>query len=265
MQLVLSLFSNIGMLDMGFTQNGFCVVSAGDTILGSHHDIRNFNVPSNKFNGVIGGSPCQDFSKARRTPPTGEGNELLNEFKRVVLQASPDWFLLENVPECPDIEIEGYKVQRFNLNAKHCGSSQNRNRKFQFGSKQGLVLQIIRDAALTNVTRCVTASEFNKIDRRKFSDFCLLQGLPVDFDLPSFNLSGKYRAVGNGVNILVAYKVAKSIREATQGDTARRITDYQFCVCGCGEEVKGKQISKTSACRKRIQIKRERAAVNAPS
>ena len=264
MQLVLSLFSNIGMLDIGFTRNGFCVVSAGDTILGKHHDIKGFNVPFGKFDGIIGGSPCQDFSKARRTPPTGEGKELLNQFKRIVLHASPEWFLLENVPECPDIDIEGYQIQRFNLNAKHCGSTQNRNRKFQFGSKKGLVLQIKRDTALTNVTRCVTASEGNKTDRRKFSDFCLLQGLPVDFDLPNFNLSGKYRSVGNGVNILVADKVAKSIREATETDTARRITYYQFCICGCGEEVTGKQLSKTPACRKRLQIKRERAAVNTP-
>ena len=38
MQLVLSLCSGIGLLDRAFKEAGFCVVSAGDIILGSHHD-----------------------------------------------------------------------------------------------------------------------------------------------------------------------------------------------------------------------------------
>jgi DNA (cytosine-5)-methyltransferase 1 len=108
MELVLSLFSGAGLLDRGFEQSGFCVVSAGDILWG--RDVRGFSPARHKFAGIIGGSPCQDFSKARRCPPTGEGLELVGQFARCVAEAQPDWFLLENVPAVPDIIVDGYKV-----------------------------------------------------------------------------------------------------------------------------------------------------------
>ena len=104
MELILSIFSGIDLLGKGFEQNGFCVVSAMDIIFG--HDIREKRFPTGRFDGVIGGSPCQDFSKARRTPPTGNGLEMLGEFVRVVNETQPKWFLLENVPQVPNIAIE---------------------------------------------------------------------------------------------------------------------------------------------------------------
>lgn len=109
--LILSLFPGIDLLGRGFEEYGFCVVQSGDIILGK--DIRHFRGLKNKFDGIVGGSPCQDFSLARRSPPTGYGLEMLNEFKRVVLECSPEWFLLENVPNVPKISIEGYQMQRF--------------------------------------------------------------------------------------------------------------------------------------------------------
>ena len=39
MKLILSLFSGIGLLDKAFKDEGYCVVSAGDIILGAHHNI----------------------------------------------------------------------------------------------------------------------------------------------------------------------------------------------------------------------------------
>jgi len=68
MQLVLSLFSGIGLLDRAFKEKGFFVVSAGDLILGQ--DIRDFHAVAGKFDGVIGGSPCQDFSTLNRNHRT---------------------------------------------------------------------------------------------------------------------------------------------------------------------------------------------------
>jgi DNA (cytosine-5)-methyltransferase 1 len=61
MQLVLSLFPGIGLLDMAFELEGFCVVRGPDVLWGG--DIRRFHPPSGKFDGVIGGPPCQAFSK----------------------------------------------------------------------------------------------------------------------------------------------------------------------------------------------------------
>ena len=252
------------MLDIPFSEIGFCVVSAGDTINGSHFDIRNFHAPPNKFDGVIGGSPCQDFSKARRTPPTGNGLAMIAEFCRVVSEASPEWFLHENVEGCPDISVEGYNVQRFMLNAKNCGSSQNRNRKFQFGSTKGYLLQINREPSPIVISRCVTASEGKSVERRTWEDFCTLQGLPPNFDLPEFHTAAAYRAVGNGVNLFAGRKVAAAIRDATEGKTPSCITAFNFCLCGCGEILRGKQLMKTDACRKRMQKRRECARLNEP-
>lgn len=259
MQLILSTFSNIGMLDIGFKEAGFCVVSAGDLILGKHHDIKNFHAPSGKFNGVIGGSPCQNFSKLNRNPDPQKGIELMNEFKRIVIESACDWWLLENVPESPDLEINGYHIQRFMLNAKHCNSNQNRNRKFQFGSKTGLFLSIKRDPSPLNVQSCVTASEGKNTERRTWTEFCKLQGFDNAIDLNDFTQTARYKLVGNGVHLNVSRKVANAIREATEGNTPRTITDFKLCVCGCGEILKGKQKHYNSACRKRMQMKRERA------
>src|SRR5438093_2433922 len=131
--LVLSLFPGAGLLDRGFEQAGFCVVRGPDTLLGGR--IEDFHAPASHFFGVIGGPPCQDFSRARRRPPTGHGERMLAEFTRLVTEAQPDWWLLENVPSVPDVHIAGYVTQRFNLFASEFGHAQKRNRSFQFGSR----------------------------------------------------------------------------------------------------------------------------------
>lgn len=118
--LVLSLFPGIGLLDRGFEDAGFCVVRGPDLVFGG--DIRRFHVPAGRFDGVIGGPPCQDFSKARRSQQTGEGADMLRQFVRVVTEAKPQWWLAENVPGVPDIRIDGYSWQRLDLNASRVWS-----------------------------------------------------------------------------------------------------------------------------------------------
>lgn len=191
-QLVLSVFSGLDLLGRGFKETGFCVVSAGDIILGQ--DIRHFKSMAGKFDGVVGGSPCQDYSKARRTPPTGYGLEMLNEFKRIVVETYPNWFLLENVPSVPTIEIEGYTIQRFDLNANETGTQQNRLRHFQYGTRDGHLITVKRERPAVAGARTVTASEGGQTDRRTIEDVCMLQGLDRDFYLllDQFHKSGKF-------------------------------------------------------------------------
>lgn len=243
-RLVLSLFPGAGLLDRGFEQAGYCVVRGPDVVFGQC--IETFSAPCGHFEGVIGGPPCQDFSQARRRPPTGHGERMLAEFRRVVTEAQPDWWLMENVPTVPDVHISGYRVQRFNLFASEFGLGQRRNRSFQFGSRDGLPLTILRR----------TQSQFKKLAKaamagdthRNFATLCELQGLPRGFDLPGRSRSAKIRAVGNGVPVPMAAAVAQSIRDrwVTQGH-------YRLCICGCGRPVTGKQVSATAACRKRIE------------
>lgn len=258
--LVLSLFSGIDLLGRGFKENGFCVVSAGDIILG--HDIRQFRALRGKFDGVIGGSPCQDFSRARRTPPTGYGLQMIQEFKRVVKEAEPKFFLLENVPGVPEIQIEGYQVQRFFLNANEAGSVQNRNRYFQFGTKDGLLIDVQRQPKPKKSEPCVTATEGTKTDRRTWQDFCRLQGIDETIDFPDLTKAAAYKVVGNAVNLHVSRKIAAAIKKGYETPNAPKISNTRTCACGCGRMLTGWKKTSTDACRKRISLKRDSAQAN---
>src|SRR5437660_11815578 len=84
--LVLSLFPGIGLLDMAFELEGFCVVRGPDLLWGG--DIRRFHPPAGKFDGVIGGPPCQPFTRLRHLI-AAKGQQprhpnLIPEFERVV-------------------------------------------------------------------------------------------------------------------------------------------------------------------------------------
>lgn len=251
-RLVLSLFPGVGLLDRGFEAAGFCVVRGPDLLLGQR--IENFHAPASHFSGVIGGPPCQDFSRARRRPPTGVGKKMILEFARVVTEAGPDWWLMENVPGVPDVHIPGYSVQRFNLYAVEFGSTQMRNRAFQFGSRSGEQLCIGRGTQSHPGRRAKTVCA--KDGRMNFTRLKKLQGLPADFDLPGLSRTAKIRAVGNGVPLCMAAAVATAIRD--RGVTARwlRVCGLNLCACRCGRLIDGRQVTATPACRKRIERSR---------
>lgn len=244
--LVLSLFPGIGLLDRGFEDLGFCVVRGPDLIFGG--DIRQFNVPEGRFDGVIGGPPCQDFSKARRVEPTGQGVEMLDHFCRVVSQAKPSWWLAENVPGVPDIKIDGYSWQRLDLNASDFGMKQRRLRHVQFGANDGS--QLIID-------RIKTAGQFSTVlanDDRSIREIAVLQGLPDNFDIPAFTRASLARAVGNGVPYGMASAIARAVKHRQTGVT--------LCACSCGRRVTGKQKYFDGACRKRAFDRRVTDQVN---
>jgi DNA (cytosine-5)-methyltransferase 1 len=243
--LVLSLFPGAGLLDRGFEQAGFIVVRGPDTLLGQR--IEDFHFLPRTVTGIIGGPPCQDFSRARRHPPTGHGLKMLREYARVVTEAQPLWWLMENVPQVPDVHIPGYVTQRFNLFAFEFGCAQKRNRSFQFGSRDGVPL-VIERGIQSHFGRKLAPAVLAKDHRKNFADVCELQGLPRNFDLPGLSRSAKYRAVGNGVPVPMARAVAVAIRD-------RRPITERLCICGCGRILRGvrRQRSATPACRKRIE------------
>lgn len=258
--MVLSIFPGIDLLGMAFEEEGFCVVRGPDPLWGG--DIRRFHPPAGHFSGVIGGSPCQDFSAARRDEPTGEGIELLQEFIRVVEEADADWFLLENVPRVPSVTASGFRMQRIDFNALEAGSKQDRLRHFQFGSRSGLVITAPRSVTQLGhqASHTCIASEASRGGRRRtWPEFCALQGLPEGFDLPPFRVDARYRAVGNGVPLPMGRAMARAIRGADAWWTKR------LCACGCGRPVTGKAVLATVACRKRTQRKRDRAGASRDS
>lgn len=148
--LVLSTFSGVGMLDAAFRSEGYCVVSAGDVCWGSLYDITDFHPPAGVFSGVIGGPPCQSFSSlahlVRANGYEPRFGNLIPEFERVVAEAQPDWFLMENVPAAPAPYVGGYQVHELMLNNRWLGYEQNRLRRFCFGTRDGRPLVV--DVAL---------------------------------------------------------------------------------------------------------------------
>jgi DNA (cytosine-5)-methyltransferase 1 len=245
-QLVLSLFPGIDLLGRGFESHGFSVVRGPDLIFGG--DIKSFSAPAGRFDGVIAGSPCPDFSRARRGPPTGQGMDMLREFRRIVLETLPVWWLLENVPACPDVLIDGWSHQRIDIDAKDLGAEQRRLRHFQFGHRLGCLLCLARPSLARSIP-VPTLLASTGGTRRDFGAFCRLQGLPADFDLPAFTLSAKYRAVGNGVHLEVARFIAGAVLSPVRADSIR------LCACGCARPVSGKAKSAGPSCRKRLERK----------
>ena len=142
-QLVLSLFPGIDLLGRAFAAEGFSVVRGPDLIFGG--DVREFAGVPDRFDGVIGGPPCQGFSSANRYrtnsdhPSVKNSIEMLNQFCRVVIECQPVWWALENVPAVPNVSVDGYSVQRVAISDQECGGPQIRMRHVQFGHRDGWV------------------------------------------------------------------------------------------------------------------------------
>lgn len=147
--LVLSLFPGADLLGMAFEQCGFCVVRGPEILLGA--DIRNWQAIAGKFDGVIGGPPCQSFSQASRINGTSAVN-LIPEFERIVKEANPTWWLMENVPAAP--AARGAKWNAV-LDALNYGSNSMRKRRFS----SNLVLMPLPEPRQEHFFNTITASE----------------------------------------------------------------------------------------------------------
>ena len=91
---------------------------------------------------LIGGSPCQDLSiaKANRKGLKGERSGLFYEYLRILKQAKPKYFVLENVNSMPkeakaEITKELWCIEPVMINAALV-SAQNRKRLFWVGKLQ---------------------------------------------------------------------------------------------------------------------------------
>lgn len=248
MNLVLSLFPGIGLLDRAFEESGFCVVRGPDKLWGG--DIKQFHPPEGRFDGIIGGPPCQCFSRLSHMVKFNHEREpdkyhlaenLIPEFERCVEEAHPVWFLMENVPAAPDPHVSGFHVVSFMVNNRYFGETQNRERKFSFGhQKYAIDLRQHIDYALFESLEfeyAVTASGSgggasvpirlnsggkpksmpkSRNGNRSIEDYLRLQGLPEDFfgDKSPFTLAGKRLMIGNGVPLATGRALAKAVDAA---------------------------------------------------
>ena len=244
MTLVLSLFPGIGLLDKAFEAEGFVVVRGPDVLWGG--DIREFRPPAGKFDGVIGGPPCQAFSRLahmmRQNGYEPKFGNLIPEFERVVREAEPTWFLMENVPDVPIPDVAWYSPHSFILNNRQCfdddgePAKQNRARRITFGWR-GSYRQLNVDVATFEnpefeyaATGGSNAREipvkiggsgkpkrsrmpFNTKMAKAFREVCRKQGLPEDFELEPFTVEAKCKAVGNGVPLPMGRALARAVKE----------------------------------------------------
>lgn len=174
---VVSIFSGIDVLSLGFEKNNFNVVAAVEieknaceTLKANkekyhpHMEIINdsvFNISDEKIqsyqgiDGLIGGAPCQPFSRAKGT--FDEKDEKIScffEYLRWVKLINPKWFVMENVKALTDKDKKyildefidratslGYKVQYKVLNSHDYGNCQKRERIIIIGVKYNLNIE----------------------------------------------------------------------------------------------------------------------------
>lgn len=250
-QLILSLFPGIGLLDRAFEAEGFCVVRGPDLLWGG--DIRSFHPPAGKFDGVIGGPPCQAFSRLRFIVSANgyrKAENLIPEFERVVSEAQPDWFLMENVPDAPMPSVCHYGTTARLVRDVWCGGETNRLRRFSFGERGGVNAAFHIDtlalhkpdpepAAMASGGMRDRPVAIGGSGKRKdrgararrgfrqpqdFANHLRLQGLPPDFlaNAP-FKLAGKIKMIGNGVPLPMGRAVAKAVKRAIGADALEAV------------------------------------------
>ena len=95
---------------------------------------------------VIGGPPCQGFSRLGKQDENDEKNFLWKQYAEVVNRATPKYFVMENVPEFEKSQQKGvfleelkhgdlseYEAKIFQVNAADYGAPQSRKRMIILG------------------------------------------------------------------------------------------------------------------------------------
>lgn len=246
MELILSLYPGIDVLGRAFAAAGYAVVLGPDLILDTR--IESFHVPAGRFDGVIGGPPCQNYSDANRRRDTLEGDRLLREFLRVVVEAQPRWFLIENVRNVPTVQLPGWSVQRLDITDAACGGRQRRLRHIQFGHRAGWIIRPARTIGARPVTPAVLTNNDNPHDRfcRRLSRQGFDAPSAPQLSLRSFTSSARARAIGNAVPWRVSLALAIAVSQSGPVTPAD-------CLCGCGRPITPLAKAATAACRKRLQ------------
>ncbi len=246
MELVLSLFPGLDLLGHAFTEQGFSVVRGPDPLYNSR--IEDFHIPRSSVTGIIAGPPCQDFSKARRCKPSGHGLRMLAELLRVVDEARPEWVLIENVPQIPDVMHPDYSHQRLDIADCECGGTQLRRRHIQFLSTCGHIIRPERERRRHRHAAILTAA--TAASSHTYAEICRRQGFAGPVTLPGWSREAKVRAVGNGVPLCIGRALAIAVSQ-------RSGPDRHDCVCGCGRRITPPALQAGPACRKRMERRRK--------
>jgi DNA (cytosine-5)-methyltransferase 1 len=228
--LVLSLFPGVGLFDLAFEREGFCVVRGPDPLWGG--DVRVFHPTRERFDGVIGGPPCQIFSGLANLQ-RGKGQEpsfgdLIPEFERCVHESAPAWFVMENVRTAPIPAVRGYVVDSRLVQNRWFGEEQSRIRRFSFGTAVGHRLQIVGEVFMNPIfAQTVTAAHAGErrihgkkatggaIVRYSLEESARLQGVPIEqFERCPFRREALHKMLANGVPLPMGRAIAQAVKRA---------------------------------------------------
>lgn len=238
--LVLSLFPGLDLFGKAFHQLGYCVVQGPELLTGGR--VEDFHPPFGCFDGVIGGPPCQAFSRMRhilRNQQQPRSN-LIPEFERVTGEAGPSWFVMENVTGAPAAVVAGYTVTDAVVSDFHVGGLTRRTRRFSFGLRGAhswprlyfdfspLTIQDPRPAVLAQASRWerLPGRPKGKRGRNKRSttratvrESAELQGLASTFfdeidaysGRPVYTQDGRQLLLGNAVPLALGRAIAAAV------------------------------------------------------
>lgn len=165
---LVDLFSGCGGLTSGFVSTGLYEPVAAVEIdpqaaasyavnFGEEHifvgDIGDWvDLPHKHANVLVGGPPCQGFSALGKQDPSDPRNRLWREYVRAIRRFTPEFFVLENVPQFlksgefallldetkPGGELEEWRLEPFVLNTADYGVAQARRRAVVIGRRADL-------------------------------------------------------------------------------------------------------------------------------
>ena len=209
---VLSLFPGIGLLDMAFEEEGFCIVRGPDLLWGG--DIKRFHPPAGKFDGVIGGPPCKGESTLAHL--NGKvGVTLAPEYFRVVEECACTWWVMEAVkrhdaPYCLPLSPRYLAEEQSRLRFFHSNLPITRYIRTEIFNPKPFKHAVLagHGGAVGSVQRGMA--------KYSWQEHCRLQGLPEGFDLLGFKQTAKYEAVANGVPLSMGRAVANAVKCALE-------------------------------------------------
>ena len=165
---ILSLFSGVGGLDLGFEKAGFNIVAANEIDKSTYKTFEH-NFPKTKLfkksikklkeneinfkvDGIIGGPPCQSWSEAgKQLGIKDDRGKLFYDYVRLLKALKPKFFLAENVSGMlhkkhnqsvkriiNKFKSIGYDVKMQLLDANDFNVPQNRKRVFIIGFRKDL-------------------------------------------------------------------------------------------------------------------------------
>ena len=136
--LILSLFPGLDLLGRAFEALDWCVVRGPDVLWAG--DVRGWHTPSGSIDGIIGGPPCQMFSRLaalnRHQGHEPRYGNLIPEFERIVKEASPTWWLMEEVTSAPVPHVDHWRSESMILSPRDLGDPQSRDRRITVGVRE---------------------------------------------------------------------------------------------------------------------------------